>query len=270
MFSYLASASPLHRLNPAAKLGALAAVAAGATLSFDPFIPAALALGLWLASWLLGRVPLRRLLRWTLPLLLLPLPLAAFTALYADLSDVADPQILWRWGPWTLAWEGLRTGIGLGLRVTCFLATSLLFLTTTDPADFAISLIQNLKVPYRFGYGVLISYRFLPLLRSEFETIRLAHRVRGAGRRAGLLGGLEQMRRFAIPLLAAALRKSERAALAMDAKAFGSGQGRTYYRQMRVGGADLVFLLGALGYTAAVYWLALRAGLADLQWIPDV
>jgi len=265
MFSYLAGASPLHRLNPAAKLGALAAVAAGATLSFDPFIPAALALGLWLASWLLGRVPLRRMLRWTLPL-----PLAVFTALYADLSDVANPQILWQWGPWTLAREGVRTGIGLGLRVTCFLATSLLFLTTTDPSDFAISLIQNLKIPYRFGYGVLISYRFLPLLRSEFETIRMAHKVRGAGRRAGLLGGLDQLRRFAIPLLAAALRKSERAALAMDAKAFGSGPQRTYFRQTRVGRADLIFLLGALGYTTAVYWLALRAGLADLQWIPDL
>lgn len=270
MFTYLAHASPLHRLNPAAKLGALAAVAAGATLSFDPFIPGILAMGLWLATWLIGRVPLRRMLRWTLPLLVIPLPLAAFTALYADLSDLADPRILLQWGPWTLAWEGIRNGVGLGLRVTCFMATSLLFITTTDPADFAISLIQNLRIPYRFGYGVLISYRFLPLLRSEFETIRLAHKVRGAGRRAGLRGRIEQLQRYALPLLAAALRKSERAALAMDAKAFGSGPDRTYFREMQVSRADLLFLAGAVAYTLAVYWLALRAGLADLQWVPDV
>jgi energy-coupling factor transport system permease protein len=260
----------MHRLNPAAKLGALALVAAGATLSFDPFIPGALALGLWLVSWLLGRVPLRRMLRWTVPLLVLPLPLAAFTALYADLSGVPDPQVFWRWGLWSLAWEGVRSGIGVGLRVTCFLATSLLFLSTTDPADLAISLIQNLRIPYRFGYGVLISFRFLPQLRMEFDTIRLAHRVRGAGRRAGPRGALDQLRRYAIPLLAAALRKSERTALAMDAKAFGSGPQRTYFRQMRVGRRDLFFLLGAAAYTLAVYWLALRTGLADLQWIPDV
>jgi energy-coupling factor transport system permease protein len=270
MFTYLAHASRLHRLNPSAKLGALAAVAAGATLSFDPFIPGALALGLWTATWRIGRVPLRRMLRWSLPLLVLPLPLAGFTALYANLSDIAAPNVLWQWGPWTLAAEGVWRGIGLGLRVTCFMASSLLFITTTDPTDFAISLIQNLRIPYRFGYGVLVSYRFLPLLRTEFETIRLAHKVRGAGRRTGLPGRLRQLQRYAIPLLAAALRKSERTALAMDAKAFGSGPGRTYFRQMRLGVGDLLFFIGAVGYTLTIYWLGLRSGLADLQWVPDL
>ncbi len=268
MFTYLAHASPLHRLNPAAKLLGLATVAAGATLAFDPFIPGALLVGLWLATWLLGRVPLRRMVRWSLPILLLPLPLAIFTALYADLTPYPDPRILWQWGPWTLAREGIVIGIGLGFRVATFIATSLLFITTTDPADFAISLIQNLKVPYRFGYGVLVSYRFLPLLRDEFETIQMAHKVRGVGERAGLRGRVEQIRRYAIPLLAAAIRKSERTALAMDAKAFGAGPDRTYYRQLRLQTHDMLFVLAAIGYTVAVYGLALRLNLAVIQLVP--
>jgi energy-coupling factor transport system permease protein len=268
MFTYLAGASPLHRLNPTAKLIGLAAVAAGATLSFDPFIPGTLGAGLWLVAWLLGRVPLRRMLRWSIPLLALPLPLAAFTALYADLSRFPQPEILFTWGPWTLARQGVVIGIGLGLRVSTFLATSLLFLATTDPTDFAISLIRNLKIPYRFGYSLLISYRFLPSLRAEYETIRAAHRVRGVGRSPGLRGRLDQFRRTAIPLLAAAIRKSERTALAMDAKAFGAGPDRTYYREVSLGPGDAVFVLTAIGYTAAVYFLAIRLGWADLQWIP--
>lgn len=268
MFTYLAHASPLHRLNPAAKLLALAIVAAGATLSFDPYIPSALLLGIWLMTWLLGRVPLRRMLRWSLPILLLPLPLITFTALYADLSDYPQPHILFHWGPWTLATEGLVTGLGLGLRVSTFIAISLLFITTTDPTDFAISLIQNLRMPYRFGYGVLVSYRFLPLLRTEFETIRKAHKVRGVGEKAGLRSRLDQFRRYAIPLLASAIRKSERTALAMDAKAFGAGPERTYYRQMTVHLRDIFFVIGAVGYTLGIYTLALHFNLANLQWIP--
>jgi energy-coupling factor transport system permease protein len=268
MFTYLAHASPLHRMNPSAKLLGLAVVAAGATLSFDPFIPGLLLLGLWFTTWLVGRVPLRRMMRWTLPILLLPLPLAFFTALYADLGRLSEPHILWQWGPWSLAAEGIASGIGVGLRVSSFIATSLLFITTTDPTDFAISLIQNLKVPYRFGYGVLISYRFLPLLRSEFETIRMAHKVRGVGHRSGIRGRVNQIRRFAIPLLAAAIRKSERTALAMDAKAFGAGPERTYFRRMEAGHRDALFVLGAIGYTVGLYALALHFGLADLQWIP--
>lgn len=268
MFTYLATASPLHRLNPSAKLLALALVAAGATLAFDPFVPAALLLGLWLTTLIVGRAPFPRMLRWSLPILLLPLPLAIFTALYADLSRFGSPTILWAWGPWRLASEGILIGVGLGLRVSCFMATSLLFITTTDPTDFAISLIQNLRVPYRFGYGILVSYRFLPMLRTELETIRLAHKVRGVGRTDGLIGRWQEMRRMALPLVASAIRHSERTALAMDAKAFGAGPQRTYFRQMRVRVADGVFVLAAALFTGVVYAVAIHFGVADLQWIP--
>ena len=268
MFNYLASASPLHRLNPSAKLLAMGVVAAGATLAFDPFVPASLLLGLWLATWILGRAPLSNMLRWSLPILILPLPLAFFTALYTDLTRFSSPTILWQWGPWSLAAEGIVIGIGLGLRVSCFMGTSLLFITTTDPTDFAVSLIQNLRVPYRFGYGVLISYRFLPLLRTELETIRLAQRVRGVGERTGFIGRLRQLRRLAVPLLASAIRHSERTALAMDAKAFGAGPQRTYFRQMRLRPMDGLFLLSALMFVLGVYAVAIRLGLVNLQWIP--
>lgn len=268
MFTYLASASPLHRLNPSAKLLALALVAAGATLAFDPFVPTALLLGLWLTTWFVGRAPLSNMLRWSLPIMLLPLPLAVFTALYADLGRFGSPTILWEWGPWILASEGILIGLGLGLRVSCFMASSLLFISTTDPTDFAVSLIQNLKVPYRFGYGVLISYRFLPLLRAELETIRLAHKVRGVGRHTGLLGRWQDVRRMSLPLLASAIRHSERTALAMDAKAFGAGSERTYLRRMRLSHRDGWFLAAVTAFILAVYTVAIRWGVADLQWIP--
>jgi energy-coupling factor transport system permease protein len=68
--------------------------------------------------------------------------------------------------------------------------------------------------------------------------------------------------------LAAAVRKSERTALAMDAKAFGALPQRTYYRQMVIRRGDVLFLLAWLLYVAVVYALALHFGLAHLQWVP--
>ncbi len=268
LFEYYESSSPLHRLNPMAKLAGVAVVMAGATLYFDPAIPAALAGGLLLALWALGGVPLRRLARWLLPVLAFGAPIAIFNALYFDVSRLPDPAVLARFGPWQITAEGLWAGLGLGLRVACFLAASLFFITTTDPTEFALSLIQQARLPYRFGYGVLVSYRFLPLLRAEFDTIRVAHRVRGVGERAGVRGRLEEMRRYAIPLLAGAIRHSERTALAMDSKGFGAGPGRTYRRLLRVTAADWAFVLAALAYTVAVIVLVHRLGLADLQIIP--
>ncbi len=269
MFTYLAHASPLHRLNPTLKLVTMALVGLAATFVYSPWVPGLLAVGLWLTVWWVGRVPLGRLLRWSGYMLLLPWPLMLFTALYTDLSRYPDPRILWQWGPWTVAVEGLVTALALGLRVLVFVSASLLFIATTDPTDFAVSLAQNARVPYRFAYGVLVAHRFLPLLKRELEVIRLAHRVRGVGEGRGLRGQVERLRRYAVPLLAAALRKSERTALAMDAKAFGAGPDRTYYRQMPIRGRDVAFVLVWLAYIGLVYAVAARLGPLNWMWIPE-
>lgn len=268
LFEFYETASWLHRLNPMAKFLGVVVVMAGAMLYFDPFVPAALTAGLIAILSLAGRVPWPRLARWLVPALGLGLPLAVFNALYYDVSRLASPTVIGRFGPWRLTVEGAWVGLGLGARVACFLAASLFFIATTDPTDFALSLIQQAHLPYRFGYGVLVSYRFLPLLRAEFETIRAAHRVRGVGERAGLRGRTEQLRRYAIPLLAGAIRHSERTALAMDSKAFGAGPGRTYRRALRVRPADWAFVLGALAFTLAVVVVLSRLGLADAQLVP--
>ncbi len=269
MFTYLAHASPLHRLNPTVKLLTMAAVGLAATFVYSPWVPGLLALGLWLTVALVGKVPWPRLLRWSGYMLLLPLPLMLFTALYTDLSRYPNPHVLWHWGPWTVATEGLVTALALGLRVLVFVSASLLFIATTDPTDFAVSLAQNLRVPYRFAYGVLVAQRFLPLLRRELEIIRLAHRVRGVGEGRGWRGQVERLQRYAVPLLAAALRKSQRTALAMDAKAFGAGPERTYFRQMPIRRRDVLFLALWLAYIAAVYAVAARLGPLNWMWIPE-
>ena len=268
MFTYIHRSSALHSLNPAMKLLGLAVVAAAATTAFDPFIPGMLLLALWLTAWLFGQIPFKQMLRWSVPIAVLPLPIAAFNALFADLSRYSNPHIIWHWGIWTLSREGLMAGLGLGLRVAVFVAVSLVFIATTDPTDFALSLVQNLKVPYRFGYGILISYRFLPLMRRELALIRMAHQVRGVGGEGGLRGMFAKVRRYAIPLLASAIRKSERTALAMEAKAFGALKHRTYYRQMRIHARDFAFVAVLVVYTVAVYAVALHFHLASIQWVP--
>jgi nucleotide-binding universal stress UspA family protein len=49
---------------------------------------------------------------------------------------------------------------------------------------------------------------------------------------------------FAIPLLASAIRRADRVALAMDSHAFGTEIGRTYFHEQRFGRADLAFISG--------------------------
>ncbi|NPA07058.1 MAG: energy-coupling factor transporter transmembrane protein EcfT [Chloroflexi bacterium] len=269
MFSYQAHASPLHTLNPAVKLFTMVAVGFAAAFVYQPLVPGLLALGLWVTAWWFGRLPLRLMARWTGYMLVLAWPLVLFTALYTDLSRYAQPHVYWSWGPWTLSREGLVVAAAVGLRMMVFMSASLLFIATTEPTAFALSLAQNLHMPYRFAYGLLIAYRFLPTLRQEFLQLQLAHQVRGVQERGGWRGWWDRWRRYATPLLAAALRKAERTALAMDAKAFGAFPKRTYYRQIPVRPRDWAFFAAWLGYIAAVYHVAHALGMVGWMWVPD-
>jgi energy-coupling factor transport system permease protein len=131
---------------------------------------------------------------------------------------------------------------------------SIAFVATTSPTDLVLSLIQNARFPYRLGYGILVAYRFLPMWRTELETIRAAHRIRGVGRRRG------EMRRYAVPLLASAIRKAERVAMAMDSKAFGAARSRTYYRRLRVTAVDWAMLAATIVVTVGILLALARAG----------
>ncbi|BDZ71311.1 hypothetical protein GCM10025861_18280 [Methanobacterium petrolearium] len=70
-------------------------------------------------------------------------------------------------------------GVAIALRIYALLLFSFPFVLTTEPSNFIRSLIQNLKIPYRFSYGVLVAFRFVPMMETEFNVIRSAHKVMG-------------------------------------------------------------------------------------------
>jgi energy-coupling factor transport system permease protein len=261
-FSPAVGDSFLGRRNPALKLLSVMIPVFALTMTFDPWTPLAFfVLGLG-ACRLLGRVPLRRLAR---PLLFFfvvgAVGFLGSNALFYAPAEGQTLHILWQAGPLHISAEGLRAGVSLTLRMMALITFSLLFVMTTNPTDFILSLIQQARVPYRLGYGVLVAYRFVPLWRSELDTIRAAHRIRGAGERATLRGRWEQVQRYAIPLLAGAIRKAERVAIAMDSKAFGAAEQRTYYRRLHVAPADWALLAGAVALSALIFLVMRWAGL---------
>ncbi len=261
LFSYYEVDSFLHHVNPSIKLLSLFLVVLILTLAQDPYTPGLFLLLTLLALWLAGKVPLKVIAKSTWPLVLLTIPFFIFNTLYFDIGRVTNPHILFHMGPWTVAREGMTSGFALSLRILAFIAASLLFVATTDPSDFALSLIQQARVPYRFGYAILVAYRFVPLWTEELETIRAAHRVRGIGGKEGWRGKLEQFRRYSIPLLASAIRKSERVAIAMDSKAFGATDERTYYREMHIRWTDWAFLAAAILSVISIIYILSTLGL---------
>jgi energy-coupling factor transport system permease protein len=239
--------SPLGRMSPVLKLGIAVAWFIGLATTTAIVPPLVIAATTAVAAFAVGRVPAGDLLRAVTPIWLAALGLATFNTLFA--AGNADPAsvTIAQLGPIRIAGPALAGGVGLGLRLIAIGAVGAAFVLTTDSTRLVDALVQQAGVSPRFAYGALASYQAIPRFGEDLTTLRQAGRLRG------LRGGWHP--RLLVSLLVLAIRHGDRVALAMDARAFGSGP-RSRYREVRWGALDGVVGIAA----AAILILAVAAG----------
>lgn len=242
----------LQRVNPTVKLLSMLLVVLLMIQVFDPLIPLLTLLFALGSLRVLGGIPLKVIF-----LVLIPFSLFAFSFVWISsvFPDQRGATIWFQVGSLPIAKEDVLTGLSLGLRSLVFASWSMIFVFTTEPTRFMLSLVQNCKLPPRFGYGVMAAYRFLPLFHQELGQIRSAHRIRGLGTKKGLRGKWQELRRYAIPLLASAIRKAERVAIAMESKGFHDDKQRTYYRHIGFSAFDIMYLFGLVVMLGCIFYV---------------
>ena len=212
--------------------------------SLPPLVIAVVAVG---SALVIGRVPPGDLARAVAPVWLAALGLALFNTLFATANADPAATTVAQLGPLRITTEALAAGIGLGLRLIAIGAVGAAFVLTTDSTRLVDALVQQARLSPRFAYGALAAYQAVPRFGEDLATLRQARRIRG------LRGGWHP--RLLVGLLVLAIRHGDRVALAMDARAFGSGP-RTAYREIRWGRLDLAVGLAAI----VVIVVALAAG----------
>lgn len=259
LFRYRPGSSFLHGLNPSIKLLAIALVSVAITFIFDVATPLAFLVLTLVALMTLGGLSPVFILRSLVPFLLVAFSFVFLNTIFH--RDLGASTPLLDLGPLHLTWEGLEIGLSIGLRVLFLVSTSLLFVATTEPGKLVLSLVQQARLDYKLAFALLVAYRFVPIFANEYAIIRAAGRVRGVGTESGAWSKLKALRRDAVPLLAGAIRRSERLAVAMDSRAFGAYPDRTYLRQTPVKASDWAFLVGTLLVSAALLLALITTGL---------
>jgi len=228
--------SPLGRTSPVLKLAVAVAWLIALAFTLEPLPPVVLAVVALLAGLVLGRVPSQDLVRALTPLWAAALGIGLFNTLFAAVNLDPTATELATIGPLRVTEEALWGGIGIGLRVLAIASVGAVFALTTDSTRLIDSLVHQARVPERFGYGALAAYQAIPRFAEDLATLRQARRIRG------LRGGWHP--RVLVSLLVLAIRHGDRKALAMDARAFGSGP-RSTYRLVSWGWLDVLVGVGA-------------------------
>ncbi|HKM43007.1 MAG TPA: energy-coupling factor transporter transmembrane protein EcfT, partial [Limnochordia bacterium] len=134
-----------------------------------------------------------------------------------------------------VTWEGLIRGLMMSSRLLLLIiGTSMLTLTTspmqlTDGIETLLRPGKKIGIPaHELAMMMTIALRFIPTLLEETEKIMKAQMARGADFQSG---GITQRAKSLIPLLVPlfvnAFRRADDLAIAMEARGYRGGEGRT-------------------------------------------
>ncbi|WP_127579073.1 energy-coupling factor transporter transmembrane component T family protein [Paenibacillus koleovorans] len=241
----------LHRVNPTLKLAVVFAVFLVVlvqhnlnVLLYGAIVPLALYLTSTGQSW-------RRLSLFSIPTVVLVLS-SMSSMMFYGLGDTT----WFEWGLIHISEESFYRGVHIGMKSLHFALIGMLFGLTTKPVVLFYSLMQQLKLPGKYAYSFMAALRLLPMMLSEFQTLRHALIVRGVPPRSSWRAPFATLKAYAVPMLAQSIRRAQRIAVAMEAKRFLLTKERTYYYRIGFSAMDILFLL----YWLALGWLVIRLG----------
>lgn len=233
--SYYPGESVIHHLDPRAKMIGLLIYIVAIFLANSYTLLAILYLfgGVVIA---VSHVPLSKILKSIRGVLVL-LILTGVLNIFFTPGDT----VVWQWGVLTLTVEGFHKGIMMVLRLVGLIAFSTILTLTTTPillADGVESLLRPLrriKFPvHEFAMMMTIALRFIPILMEEADKIMKAQRSRGGDLSTGSLGQrVKGIIAIIIPLFFNALKRADDLAIAMEARGYEGGDGRTKLRQLK-------------------------------------
>ena len=209
---------------------------------------------------LLSRLPLLLVLKSIKPLwiiIVLTMAIHMFTG--------QCENIIFSWKFFKVTQEGLEMGLKMSMRlILLLLISSILTFTTspivlTDGIEALLRPFKRLGVPaHELAMMMTIALRFIPTLLEETDRIMKAQTARGADFSSGnLMLRAIIMLRLLIPLFISAFRRADDLAVAMEARCYRGGEGRTRMHELMYYGRDYaalttVFIL--IGLMAFIRW----------------
>ena len=178
---------------------------------------------------------------------------------------LTDGQVLVQVWIFRITWEGLRTAAFMAVRLIYLVLGSTIMTLTTTPNELTDGLEKSLGFLGKVGVPVheismmmSIALRFIPILVEETDKIMKAQMARGADFESGnLIQKAKAMVPLLVPLFISAFRRATDLAMAMEARCYRGGSGRTKMKPLRYQSRDRAAYGAELLYLAAMIGLAM-------------
>ena len=263
IFNYINRESVIHRMSGATKLIVLILWSLAAMTSFDTRFLALLPI---LAFILFGLSKIRfsdvKFLLWfTFVFMLLNnLLIYIFSPEHGVTIYGSRTVIFEGYGRWTLTAEQLFYHLNVVLKYLATIPVVILFVSTTDPSEFASSL-SKIGINYKVAYSVSLALRYIPDIQREFHDIMISQQARGlemASKKQNIIKRLKNASAMLFPLIISSMDRIEVIANAMELRGFGKLKKRSWYSERPFRAPD---------YTAIIFVCLLMAISLTLNFI---
>ncbi|NLJ95888.1 MAG: energy-coupling factor transporter transmembrane protein EcfT [Clostridiales bacterium] len=245
--------SILHHLDPRVKLNGTLLFIISIFL-FDTFY-GYIAVTLFLLSIIkMSKVPFKFIVK-GLKAIIIILLFTVFFNLFLTRGD-----ILVQVGFLKISKQGLHSALFMGLRLIFLILGSSLMTFTTTPNQLTDGLekllwpLSYIKVPvHEIAMMMSIALRFIPILLEETDKIMKAQMARGADfESGGIIKRAKGLIPLLVPLFVSAFRRANDLAMAMEARCYRGGKGRTKMKPLHYKGRDGLAYVFLLVYFALV------------------
>lgn len=243
--------SVIHRLDPRIKLAGTLVFLVSLFL-FQHFVGYGIATIFLFTIIKLSKVPIKYMLKGLKAIFML---LAISILFNLFLTDGEELIRIWIF---KITKEGIRLALFMGLRlVYLILGSSIMTLTTTpndltDGLEKALWPLSKIRVPvHEIAMMMSIALRFIPILLEETDKIMKAQMARGADFESGnIIQRAKNLVPLLVPLFISAFRRANDLAMAMEARCYRGGKGRTKMKPLKYKKRDY------LAYGALAFYIA--------------
>lgn len=189
---------------------------------------------------ILSKVPVKYIIKGLKPIMIILLITLIFNVLLTPGEVLIT---LWRFN---ITVEGIRMGVTMAVRLILLITgSSMMTLTTTpnhltDGLERLLKPLSRIRVPvHEIAMMMSIALRFIPILLEETDIIMKAQMARGADFESGnIIKRAKALVPILVPLFVSAFRRANDLAMAMEARCYHGGEGRTKMKPLKYAARD--------------------------------
>lgn len=255
---YYQAESCIHRMDPRFKLIATVLFIVSLFIFTNPYVYSLAAIFM-LFFIALSKVPIKHILKGMRAIVAILLMTVFFNMFFGEGEPIFS---LWIF---KLTWEGIERAIYMGIRLIMLIMGSSIMTYTTTPSQLTDGLenllrpLRIFKVPvHEVSMMMSIALRFIPILMEETDIIMKAQLSRGADFESGnIIKKTKSLVPVLIPLFISAFRRASDMALAMEARCYRGGEGRTKMKPLRYTIVDVIGFIVVLIYIILIIFLGI-------------